>query len=98
MKSISGSIEGCYSGSRSVDIDDNAAPTVPTLVSPANGAFINDNTPLFDWNDVTDGSGINRYTLELATTSGFGATIILTQNIDGSPASSQFQYAGTSSY
>ena len=30
VKSISGSIEGCYSGSRSVNIDDNTAPAAPT--------------------------------------------------------------------
>ena len=60
VKSISGSIEGCYSASRSVTID--VAPAAPTPVSPANGVFFNDNTPLFNWDDVTDGSGINRYT------------------------------------
>jgi len=33
---------------------DTVPPGVPTLISPANGATTNDNTPTFDWSDVTD--------------------------------------------
>jgi hypothetical protein len=32
----------------------NVAPSTPALVSPADGAVTNDNTPTFDWNDSTD--------------------------------------------
>jgi len=35
---------------------DNTAPQAPTLFSPTNDATINDNTPTFDWSDITDPS------------------------------------------
>lgn len=70
---------------------DTADPPAPVLTSPLNNAFINDLTPTFDWNDVSDPAGINRYTLEVATTSSFGATTFLTQQITtGSPVTSEF--------
>jgi len=37
---------------------DTTPPEAPTLISPSNGSFINDNTPFFDWSDVTDLSGV----------------------------------------
>ncbi len=37
----------------------NVAPSTPSLVSPANGAITNDNTPTFDWSDSTDPAGAN---------------------------------------
>jgi PGF-pre-PGF domain-containing protein len=37
---------------------DTVPPPTPSLVSPANGANITDNTPLFDWSDVSDPSGV----------------------------------------
>jgi hypothetical protein len=37
---------------------DTAAPPVPTLISPADGAVINDSTPILGWSEVTDPSGI----------------------------------------
>ena len=37
----------------------NVAPSTPSLVSPANGAITNDNTPTFDWTDSTDPAGAN---------------------------------------
>ncbi|MFZ5916154.1 MAG: hypothetical protein ACOYZ7_04415 [Chloroflexota bacterium] len=35
----------------------NRAPSVPALVSPANDAYVDDNTPLLDWNAATDPDG-----------------------------------------
>jgi len=58
---------------------DTADPPAPTLITPLDNSFTNDQTPFFDWNDVSDPGGINRYTLEVATTSSFGATTVLTQ-------------------
>jgi len=37
---------------------DTTAPAKPSLVSPANGANIFDNTPTFEWTSVTDPSGV----------------------------------------
>ncbi|MBN1935987.1 MAG: Ig-like domain repeat protein [Anaerolineae bacterium] len=35
----------------------NRTPSAPTLVSPANGAYVNDNTPTLSWNASTDPDG-----------------------------------------
>jgi len=37
---------------------DTTAPTVPTLISPADGTFLDTNNFDFDWNDSTDDSSI----------------------------------------
>jgi len=41
---------------------DTAPPSAPDLLSPPDGRVTNDSTPLFDWSDVGDPSGIT-YTL-----------------------------------
>ena len=51
---------------------DITAPSVPTLISPSNGAMTNNPNVLFVWNRSLDNvSGIARYTLEYAKNSGF---------------------------
>jgi hypothetical protein len=63
--------ESAYSTAWSFTIDTDA-PAVPTLVSPADGGFINDNTPELIWNVS---AGAYTYTLEYADNPGFtGAT------------------------
>jgi len=47
-----------------VEAPDTQAPPAPTLLSPADGTTTDDNTPTFDWSDVTDPSGVT-YTLEI---------------------------------
>src|SRR6266536_6103402 len=37
----------------------NVAPTTPSLLSPADNATSNDNTPAFDWSNSTDPAGVN---------------------------------------
>jgi hypothetical protein len=37
---------------------DNTPPPAPSLLSPTNGANLTDNTPLLDWSDVSDPSGV----------------------------------------
>ena len=46
VRSISGSVIGCYGSEKDLTVDDNAAPGAPTLSSPANGAFTNDDSLL----------------------------------------------------
>ena len=69
---------------------DTANPPKPVLISPLDGALTNDQTPLFDWNDVSDPFGINRYHIEVATTNAFGGSRVINTNVDGSPPASQF--------
>ena len=38
---------------------DNVAPSVPTLLAPADNLETNDGTPTFDWSDSTDPAGAN---------------------------------------
>jgi len=49
---------------------DTTPPPAPSLVSPANGANITDNTPLLDWSDVSDPSGVT-YDMSIARDAGF---------------------------
>jgi hypothetical protein len=49
---------------------DTVPPPTPSLVSPVSGANITDNTPLFDWSDVSDPSGVT-YDMSIARDAGF---------------------------
>jgi len=40
---------------------DTIPPGPPTLISPSNGVYINDNTPYLDWNDVLDANNYELY-------------------------------------
>ena len=46
--------QGDFSVTRSFTVDTIAPATAPALSDPTNGASINDNTPTFDWGDVSD--------------------------------------------
>jgi hypothetical protein len=49
---------------------DTTLPPVPQLISPVNGATLNDNTPTFQWSSVTDPSGVT-YTLQYSDDNAF---------------------------
>lgn len=51
---------------------DSTPPPAPALISPANGARIEDDTPAFDWSDVTDPMDVY-YTLEVDDDAGFSS-------------------------
>ena len=63
-------------------------PSAPTLLSPSNGSITNDNTPTFDWSDV---SGASVYELEVDNSSSFNSP-----EIDQNSLSSS-DYTATSS-
>jgi hypothetical protein len=63
--------ESAYSADWSFTLD-TAAPGIPTLVSPADGIFTNDDTPGLTWNSS---AGANTYTLEYADNSGFTGAV-----------------------
>jgi hypothetical protein len=46
-------------------------PSVPGLVSPANGALVMTYTPTLDWGNSTGGGGVDHYTVQIAENSGF---------------------------
>ena len=71
---------GVYSSSRSFRID-VTAPSAPSLVSPANGATINDNTPTFRWAAVTDPSGV-AYKLQYSTDNTFQTATTIENLLD----------------
>ena len=47
---------GLYGSTFSFTIDTAIPTQIPVLIAPSNGATINDNTPFFDWSDVTNPS------------------------------------------
>jgi hypothetical protein len=57
---------------------DTVPPAAPDLLSPADGENLVDNTPLLDWSDVVDPSGVS-YDLFIATDNEF--TLIILQKI-----------------
>ena len=53
---------------------DNTPPTVPSLLSPANGTETNDCTVALDWTNSTDsGTGVNKYHVQVDNGSSFGS-------------------------
>ncbi len=63
--------ESAFSTDWSFTVDTDA-PAIPTLVSPANGGSINDNTPELTWNAS---AGAYTYTLEYADNPGFTGAV-----------------------
>ena len=49
---------------------DTQGPPVPNLISPANGSTTNDNTPTFDWSDITD---VVEYQIQVDNNSNFSS-------------------------
>ena len=49
------------------------ATPAPSLVSPSPNSYVSDNTPLFDWTDVT---GNDNYNIQVASDSGFTNFVI----------------------
>jgi hypothetical protein len=70
--------ESAYSTDWSFTVDTDP-PAVPTLVSPANGGSINDDTPELVWNSST---GAHTYTLEYADNPGFTGAVEVTDLSD----------------
>jgi len=54
---------------------DTAPPSVPSLLSPANEVNTSDTTPIFDWSDVTDPSGVT-YSLQVDDNADFSSPIV----------------------
>ncbi len=54
---------------------DTTPPPTPSLISPADGENIIDNTPLLDWSDVSDPSGVT-YDLSIARDAGFTSIVL----------------------
>ena len=55
---------------------DVTAPDVPSLVYPADGAYLSQNLFTFDWEDSTDPSGV-AYDIQVDTDDGFAAPLII---------------------
>ncbi|UCC78692.1 MAG: T9SS type A sorting domain-containing protein [Candidatus Zixiibacteriota bacterium] len=63
--------ESAYSTAWSFTLD-TVPPGTPTLASPADGSYTNDDTPELNWNPS---SGANTYTLEYADNAGFSGAV-----------------------
>ncbi len=75
---------GLYGATFSFTID-IALPGAPTLTSPANAATINDNTPTFTWNAVSDPSTPVTYELLVDTDNNFNAPLTISEPSLSSP-------------
>ena len=64
-----------WSASRSFMID-VTPPAAPTLLAPADKSKAADNTPTFDWNDVTDPSGVT-YRIQVDNENTFSPPILI---------------------
>ena len=65
-------------------LPDTTAPSIPSLLAPANGAVTNDNTPSFDWSDVTDPSLPVTYSLLVDNNNDFSSPEISKQSLASS--------------
>ncbi len=62
-------------------VEDTTPPSQPTNEAPTNGFAEKENLPLFNWSDSSDTVGVDHYTLDIATDSGF-VTIVQTHVIN----------------
>jgi hypothetical protein len=54
---------------------DTTPPPTPSLISPANGSTTTDATPILDWSDASDTSGVT-YSLSIAKDPGFVSIVL----------------------
>ncbi|MDI6792661.1 MAG: Ig-like domain-containing protein [bacterium] len=74
---------------------DAAFPTAPIAVYPTMASLINDTTPLFDWQDVTE-LNFTKYTIQVGTGSTLTGGIIINDTTSlTSRTTSAYQYTGT---
>ncbi|MEW5766387.1 MAG: Ig-like domain-containing protein [bacterium] len=74
---------------------DTTFPTAPVAVYPTNGSLINDTTPLFDWQDVTE-LNFTKYTIEVGTGPTLTSPLIVEDTTSlTSRTTSAYQYTGT---
>jgi hypothetical protein len=73
---------------------DTAAPGIPQLLIPDNGARINDTTPDLDWADVSDPTGVT-YSLQVSTSSAFATTVVNVTGLTASAYTTAALAAGT---
>jgi Fn3 associated/Bacterial Ig-like domain len=74
-----------YTTAITIIINDIVAPGVPNLLLPSSGATINDNTPTFTWDAVSDSSPPVTYQLQVATDSTFSGTLKIDESSISSP-------------
>ncbi|MGH9910392.1 MAG: S8 family serine peptidase, partial [Nitrososphaerales archaeon] len=77
---------------------DTTPPGTSSLLAPANGAVTNDNTPSFDWSDVTDPSLPVTYTLLADNNNDFSSPEISKQSLSSSDYTSVTSLAGGTYY
>jgi hypothetical protein len=68
-----------------ITVSDRAttAPSVPSLLSPANGAVTTDHTPYLDWSTVTSNSSV-RYTVQVDNNADFSSPVVNKTRLSGS--------------
>jgi len=54
---------------------DTTPPPTPSLISPSNGSTVTDATPILDWSDVSDSSGVT-YSLSITNDAGFVSIVL----------------------
>jgi len=85
-RAISSAVTGLWSTARS--FTSGNPPSVPSLLSPSNGATVSDTTPLLDWSNssVPDGVTFDRYQIQISKQSNF-STVLLSKYISGRTSS-----------
>jgi len=65
-----------------ITVIDDEPPSQPTNEAPTDGFDEKENLPFFNWSDSTDNIGVDHYTLEIDTDSGFSDPILQTHVIN----------------
>ncbi len=82
-----------YGADRTFTTQDLTAPPAPTLLKPASGRIITDNTPWLDWSDVTDASPVH-YELQVDDSADFSPPVYSLASVGGSGATVSTELAG----